>query len=53
MSIAYTTGGQSSEDDCLKTLARSKELGVTMLDTANAYGFGANEQLLGELDAAC
>lgn len=43
MSIAYTTGVQSWEKESLKTVARAKELGVTKLDTANAYGFGANE----------
>jgi Aldo/keto reductase family len=49
MSIAYTTGGETSEAESLKTVARAKELGVTILDTASAYGFGANEQLLGEM----
>ena len=50
-SIAYTTGSKTTEAESLATLARARELGVTMLDTANAYGFGANEQLLGELSA--
>jgi aryl-alcohol dehydrogenase-like predicted oxidoreductase len=48
-SIAYTTGNKTSEAESLATLARAQELGVTMLDSANAYGFGANEQLLGEM----
>lgn len=48
-SIAYTTGSNTTEAESLATLARAQELGISMLDTANAYGFGANEQLLGEL----
>jgi aryl-alcohol dehydrogenase-like predicted oxidoreductase len=50
-SIAYTTGSKTTEAESLATLARAQELGITMLDSANAYGFGANEQLLGELCA--
>jgi hypothetical protein len=49
LSVAYTTGGETTEAECLATVQRARELGVTMLDSANAYGFGANEQLLSEL----
>jgi aryl-alcohol dehydrogenase-like predicted oxidoreductase len=48
-SIAYTTGNKTSEAESLETLARARQLGVIMLDTANAYGFGANEQLLAKV----
>lgn len=49
MSAFYTAGGSGTEEECLKTIARANELGVTMLDTADMYGFGKNEQLLGAL----
>ncbi|GGU70343.1 aldo/keto reductase [Streptomyces albospinus] len=44
MSIAY---GPADETEALGTLDRAAELGVTFLDTADAYGRGANEELLG------
>lgn len=39
--------GSSSEKENITTLQRAMELGVTMLDTADLYGDGANEELLG------
>jgi len=39
--------GPSSDDESLQTLAAAAELGVTLFDTADAYGFGHNETLLG------
>lgn len=44
MSIAY---GAADESECLRTLDRAAELGVNLLDTADVYGVGANEELLG------
>ena len=44
MSFAY---GPIDGDEALATLARARELGVTFLDTADIYGFGANEELVG------
>ena len=44
MSQAY---GPPDEEESLRTLDRALELGITFLDTANAYGWGANEELLG------
>ncbi|MGK5628645.1 aldo/keto reductase [Streptomyces sp. URMC 123] len=44
MSIAY---GPTDEEEALRTLDRAAELGVNLLDTADAYGRGANEELLG------
>ncbi|MEV4442518.1 aldo/keto reductase [Streptomyces sp. NPDC049577] len=44
MSIAY---GVPDEDESQRTLDRALELGVTLLDTADAYGRGLNEELLG------
>jgi aryl-alcohol dehydrogenase-like predicted oxidoreductase len=44
MSIAY---GPTDETEARRVLDRAGELGVTLLDTADAYGRGANEELLG------
>lgn len=40
--------GPAVHDESLRTLARAVELGVTFLDTADIYGLGANERLVGE-----
>lgn len=39
--------GATDEAQSLATLAAAFEAGVTLFDTADAYGFGHNEQLLG------
>lgn len=39
--------GASDDAESLATLARAVELGVNFLDTADAYGFGRNEALIG------
>lgn len=39
--------GQTSQPESLETIARAIDLGVTMFDTADVYGRGANEELLG------
>jgi aryl-alcohol dehydrogenase-like predicted oxidoreductase len=39
--------GPADEAESLATLARALELGVTLFDTADVYGFNANERLLG------
>ncbi len=39
--------GSTDEDEAIATIHRALELGVTMLDTADAYGFGDNETLVG------
>jgi aryl-alcohol dehydrogenase-like predicted oxidoreductase len=44
MSQSY---GAADETESLATLARALELGVTFLDTADVYGDGHNEQLVG------
>ena len=48
---------EGNEADSIATLHRAAEIGVTHLDTADAYGFGKNEELLagaiaGKRDAA-
>ncbi len=39
--------GPSEDAGSLRTLARALELGVTLFDTADTYGLGHNEELLG------
>ena len=46
MSAFYTTEAQP-EEESLKTIARALELGITLMDTADVYGGGKNERLLG------
>ncbi len=44
MSYAY---GPRDDEESARTLHRALDLGVTLLDTADAYGAGHNEQLVG------
>jgi len=44
MSQSY---GPAEEDESIATIHRAIELGVTLFDTANVYGLGHNEELLG------
>jgi len=39
--------GRSSDDDSLAAIRRARDLGVTFFDTADSYGFGRSESLLG------
>ncbi|WP_410577732.1 aldo/keto reductase [Amycolatopsis sp. lyj-108] len=45
MSAAY--GVHDDDTESIATVHRALELGVTLLDTANVYGDGANEELVG------
>ncbi len=40
--------GPSDDDQSLKTLEHAFEIGVTLYDTADTYGIGHNEELLGK-----
>lgn len=40
--------GPADEAEALATIDRALELGVTMLDTADIYGYGENERLVGK-----
>jgi aryl-alcohol dehydrogenase-like predicted oxidoreductase len=40
--------GQFDEDAAVAAVRRARELGVNFFDTAQAYGFGASERLLGK-----
>src|SRR4051794_21184207 len=44
MSFAY---GAADDNESVATLRRALDLGITFLDTADMYGFGANEELVG------
>jgi aryl-alcohol dehydrogenase-like predicted oxidoreductase len=46
MSQAY---GLADEGESVATLLRAVELGITLFDTANAYGLGHNEELVGRV----
>src|SRR5881392_2550947 len=39
--------GRTSDDESLSAIRRARELGVTLYDTADSYGFGRSESLLG------
>jgi aryl-alcohol dehydrogenase-like predicted oxidoreductase len=39
--------GPVDEDRCGRTIERAADLGVTLIDTADSYGFGHNEELVG------
>jgi aryl-alcohol dehydrogenase-like predicted oxidoreductase len=39
--------GQGDEAECISTIHRALDLGVTFLDTADMYGVGRNEELVG------
>ncbi len=45
MSFAY---GTPDHDEAVATIERALELGVTFFDTADIYGFGHNEELVGK-----
>jgi aryl-alcohol dehydrogenase-like predicted oxidoreductase len=40
--------GPRDDAQSLRTIARAIDLGMTLLDTADAYGFGENERLVGK-----
>src|SRR5215510_13708670 len=47
MSQSYGTAEERDERESIATIHRAIELGVTFLDTAEAYGPFTNEELLG------
>ncbi|MFC0439142.1 aldo/keto reductase [Kutzneria buriramensis] len=40
--------GQGDDEESIATIHRAIDLGVTLLDTADMYGIGANEELVGK-----
>ena len=47
MGMSHAYGVHDDEAESIATIHRALELGVTLLDTANVYGDGANEELVG------
>ena len=47
MSMSHAYGTDRDNDESTATINRALDLGVTLLDTANAYGAGENERLVG------
>lgn len=47
MGMSHAYGENRDETESIATIHRALEWGVTMLDTANVYGAGANEELVG------
>jgi aryl-alcohol dehydrogenase-like predicted oxidoreductase len=48
MGLSFGLGPATDKNDAIKLIRKAYELGVTFFDTAEAYGPGANEELLGE-----
>ena len=46
MSMAYYPA--ASDEECTQVIHRALELGITHLDTSDAYGPHTNEKLVGE-----
>ncbi len=49
MNLSHAYGQPPAREHAAALLHRALDLGVTLLDTAALYGFGANESLVGEL----
>ena len=49
MNLSHAYGTPPDLETARRVLARALELGVTLFDTAALYGFGRNEELLGEV----
>ncbi|MDP4301213.1 aldo/keto reductase [Leptothrix discophora] len=52
MNLSHAYGQPPSREQAAALLHRALDLGVTLLDTAALYGFGANETLVGEVLAS-
>jgi aryl-alcohol dehydrogenase-like predicted oxidoreductase len=47
MGMSHAYGVRDNDDESIATIHRALELGVTLIDTANVYGSGVNEELVG------
>ncbi len=47
MGMSHAYGVRDDDDESIATIHRALDLGVTLLDTADVYGDGANEELVG------
>ena len=52
MSDSYGSGATRDQEEAIATLQRAPDVGVTLLDTADAYGPHTNEELVGRAIAA-
>ena len=48
MNLSHAYGAPPPREDAIRLLHRALDLGVTHFDTAALYGFGRNEELVGE-----
>jgi aryl-alcohol dehydrogenase-like predicted oxidoreductase len=48
MGLSFGYGPATNEADAIALIQKAVELGITFFDTAEAYGQGANEALLGK-----
>jgi aryl-alcohol dehydrogenase-like predicted oxidoreductase len=48
MGLSHGYGPATNENDAVALIRKAYELGITFFDTAEAYGQGANEQLVGK-----
>lgn len=48
MNLSFGTGSAASKEDGIKTIRYAYERGITLFDTAEAYGPYINEELVGE-----
>jgi aryl-alcohol dehydrogenase-like predicted oxidoreductase len=47
MGMSHAYGVRDNDDESIATIHRALDLGVTLLDTANVYADGVNEELVG------
>ncbi|MFF0494518.1 aldo/keto reductase [Nocardia sp. NPDC004068] len=47
MGMSHAYGDRGDDRESIATIHRALDLGVTLLDTANVYGAGVNEELVG------
>jgi aryl-alcohol dehydrogenase-like predicted oxidoreductase len=48
MGMSHAYGPPADDAESMRTIHRALDLGVTLFDTADAYGSGANERLVGK-----
>jgi aryl-alcohol dehydrogenase-like predicted oxidoreductase len=53
MGLSYGYGAAAPKDAAINLIRAAFDRGVTFFDTAEAYGAGANEELLGEALQPC
>src|SRR5690554_2431645 len=46
--VGDSNWGPSDDDESIRTVHRARELGITLVDTAPAYGLGHSEEVIGK-----